>query len=156
MIVTSSRSSISLTSACCTKIVCTVFKEVCDEYICVGIRCFLTIGFGLKYRFEIRVRINVWYLLGYNRDEIVLAICGKAGSGKDAFASTLIEKGLCLLNSRLLERDTYTVPIHEHGVSYGWCFEDVVDTGVGASPRQLMQFIGTDLCNSDYKKNFHR
>jgi dephospho-CoA kinase len=44
--------------------------------------------------------------------KIVLAICGKAGSGKDAFASTLIEKGFVPIKfASSQERDTYTVPI---------------------------------------------
>jgi hypothetical protein len=63
-----------------------------------------------------------------------------------------LKKVLCLLNSRLLS----TWYVH---CSHPWtrchtdgALKDVVDTGVGASPRQLMQYIGTDLCNSDYKK----
>jgi hypothetical protein len=59
---------------------------------------------------------------------------------KDAFASTLIEKGFVPIKfASTQERDTYTVPIHEHGVSLDGALKDVVDTGVGASPRQLMQ-----------------
>jgi hypothetical protein len=68
-----------------------------------------------------------------------------------------LKKVLCLLNSRLLKNVIRTLFPSMNTVSHtDGALKDVVDTGVGASPRQLMQYIGTDLCNSDYKKNFHR
>jgi hypothetical protein len=64
-----------------------------------------------------------------------------------------LKKVLCLLNSRLLSRTIRTLFPSMNTVSHtDGALKDVVDTGVGASPRQLI-FIGTDLCNSDYKKN---
>jgi septin family protein len=89
--------------------------------------------------------------------KIVLAICGKAGSGKDAFASTLIEKGFVPIKfASTLEVIRYTVPIHEHGVSYGWCFERRGRHWRRSISAATDAIYRTDLCNSDYKKNFHR
>jgi dephospho-CoA kinase len=88
--------------------------------------------------------------------KIVLAICGKAGSGKDAFASTLIEKGFVPIKfASTLKNVIRTLFPSMNTVSHtDGALKDVVDTGVGASPRQLMQFIGTDLLQLRLQEKF--
>jgi hypothetical protein len=64
-----------------------------------------------------------------------------------------LKKVLCLLNSRLLSNVIRTLFPSMNTVSHtDGALKDVVDTGVGASPRQLMQFIGQIFATQTTRK----
>jgi hypothetical protein len=70
------------------------------------------------------------------------------------FASTLIEKGFVPIKfASTLKNVIRTLFPSMNTVSHtDGALKDVVDTGVGASPRQLMQFIGTDFATQTTRK----
>lgn len=88
--------------------------------------------------------------------KLIVAICGRALAGKDTFAKSFIDAGYVELKfaSALKQVIRTLFPTlgtldHTDGV-----LKDTVNEHVGASPRELMQYIGTDLLQYGMQARF--
>lgn len=86
----------------------------------------------------------------------VIAVCGRAGAGKDAFAKPFMDEGfVCVKFASALKRTIRTLfpsaSTLEHTDGH---LKDVVIPELGASPRELMQYIGTDLLQLELGRRF--
>lgn len=87
---------------------------------------------------------------------ILLVLCGRAGTGKDAFAAPLLEHlGFSQLKfARPLKDAMLCLFPHMDERHVDGELKDTVDSVTGATPRALMQVIGTDLLQHGIKDRF--
>jgi hypothetical protein len=88
----------------------------------------------------------------------VIALCGRAGAGKDAFAAPLLEDiaVVGLKFARPLKDAILALFPHMDERHVEGDLKDTVDPSTGATPRSLMQVIGTDLLQHGLKDRFPR
>lgn len=86
----------------------------------------------------------------------VIALCGRAGAGKDAFAAPLLEDVAVvgLKFARPLKDAILALFPHMDERHVDGDLKDTVDPSTGATPRSLMQVIGTDLLQHGLKDRF--
>jgi hypothetical protein len=88
----------------------------------------------------------------------IVGVCGRAGAGKDAFADAFVAAGYVRLKFadplKQVVRDLFpTMNTREHTDGE---LKDVVDEATGASPREVMQYLGTELLQYGLASRFPR
>ena len=86
--------------------------------------------------------------------QMLLGITGKAGSGKDTLADALIRKhgGVKVAFSDTLKAACKVLFQLSESQLYNRAEKERIDERWGRSPRQLMQFVGTDLLRNQLDK----